>query len=79
MTLKEISTYRKISSLEKNYAWKLLALNWARKLFLQIDNNKYAREIPIFNRYTTFRERALLKRLKDDLGIEMPEKWNRGN
>jgi glycosyltransferase involved in cell wall biosynthesis len=79
LTLKEISTYRKISSLEKKYAWKILAFNWARKLFLQIDNNKYAREIPIFNRYTTFRERALLKKLKDDLGIEMPEKWSRGN
>jgi len=78
-TLKEISTYRKISSSEKKYAWKLLILNWARKLFLQIDKNKRTQEIPIFNRYTTFRERALLKRLENDLGIEMPEKWSRGN
>ncbi len=76
-TLQEISTYRRVSSLDKKYAWRLLVLNSARKLFLQIDNNKYARKIPIFKLYTNVRERALLKRLKVDLGIEMPEKWSR--
>ena len=76
LTLKEISTYRRVSNFEKKQAWKLLTLNWARKIYLQIDNNKFAREIPGFKHYTNFRERALLNRLQEDLGIEMPRNWS---